>query len=57
MSSVPTLEQYLWIGTNFDPPQFSLDNAFKFGGRLQGGIVHKNMLPNILQLGFYVGDY
>ncbi len=29
MSSAPTLEQQLSINTNFDPPQFSLDNTFK----------------------------
>jgi hypothetical protein len=28
MSSAPTLEQYLSIDTNFDPPLFSLDNTF-----------------------------
>jgi hypothetical protein len=57
MSSIPTLEQNLWIGANFDRTQFSLDNAFKFGGRLEGRILTKNMLPNILQLSLYVGDY
>jgi hypothetical protein len=29
MSSAPTLEQYLSIDTNFNPPEFSLDNTFK----------------------------
>jgi hypothetical protein len=29
MSSALTLEQYLLIDTNFDPPEFSLDYTFK----------------------------
>jgi hypothetical protein len=28
MTRAPTLEQYLSIDTNFDPPSFSLDNTF-----------------------------